>query len=290
MSILIDAITQGLVIGAVYALMTLGLAVVHSVTGVLNFAHGHLVVLAMYFAFMAKEHFGIDPYVSAIVVVPLMFGVGVVLYLLIFRKLSGRPALTAIQATLGLVFLVEGLVLMTMGAQFHRAHTGIDGEAWSIGPVHLLASDGIAFIIALVASAALFVVLQRTAYGRSIRAVLQNDKGAQLVGVNIGRVRILTFGLGIALAAVAGILLIPGTAIHPSQGLTFTVVAVLAFFVGGPGNLLGAFAGALLLGLAESIGAIYLPGSYGFILPYLIVIVVILLRPQGLFAKKEAAR
>lgn len=290
MTILIDAITQGLVIGAVYALMTLGLAVVHSVTGVLNFSHGHLVVLSMYLAYLANEHLGLDPYVSAIIVVPLMFGIGVVLYLLIFRRLAGRPVLTAIQATLGLVFLIEGLVLITMGAQFYRAHTAIDGNSWSIGSVHLLATDGIAFIVALLASAILFVVLQRTAYGRSIRAVLQNDKGAQLVGVNIGRTRILTFGLGVALAAVAGILLLPGTAIHPSQGLSFTVVAVLAFFVGGPGNLLGAFAGALLLGLAESLGAIYLPGSYGFMLPYIIVIVVILLRPQGLFAKKEAAR
>lgn len=290
MDTLLDALTQGLVIGAVYALMTLGLAVVHSVSGVLNFAHGHLVVLAMYLAYIGKSVLGIDPYVSMFIVVPIMFGVGVLLYLFVFKRLAGTQVLTAIQATLGLVFLIEGLVLMTMGAQFKRVHTVIDGISWSLGPIHLLASDLLAFVVALVASAVLFYVLQKSSYGRNIRAVLQNDHGAQLVGVNINRVRILTFGLGVALAAVAGILLLPGTSIHPSQGLGFTVIAILAFFVGGPGNLLGAFAGALLLGLAESIGAIYLPGSFGFILPYAIVIVVILLKPQGLFAKKEAAR
>lgn len=290
MQLFIDAFVQGVLIGAVYALIALGLAVIHSVSGVLNFAHGHLVVLSMYLAVISKDVAGLDPYVSVLFIAPAMFVVGLLLYRLVFRRLAGTHVLTAIQATLGLVFLIEGLLLMTQGGQFKRIHTAIDSKTLSVGSIHMEANDVVAFTVALVASAALFYILGRTPYGRSIRAVLQNPRGAQLVAVNIHRVRMLTFGVGVALAAVAGVLLVPGSSVHPSDGLAFTVIAIMAFFIGGPGNLLGTFLAALLLGLSESLGAVYLPEAYGFILPYVIVVVVILLRPQGLFAQKVAAR
>ena len=290
MQLFVDACVQGIMIGAVFALIALGLAVIHAVSGVLNFAHGHLVVLAMYLAVIAKDVAGLDPYVSFFLIVPVMFVVGIALYLLIFRRLTGTHVLTAIQATLGLVFLIEGLLLITQGGQFKRIETAIDAKAMSLGPVHVEAKEFIAFAVALAASAVLFYTLSRTGYGRSIRAVLQNPRGAQLVAVNINRVRLVTFGLGVALAGAAGVLLVPGSSVHPSQGLGYTVFAILAYFIGGPGNLLGTFFAALLLGLSESLGAIYLPDAYGFILPYIIVVVVILLRPQGLFGQKGMAR
>lgn len=288
MDTFIDALTQGIAIGAVYAVITLGLTIIHSMSGVLNFAHGHLVVLAMYLAVIANG-WGLDPYVASVFVIPVMAVVGAALYLLVFRRLAGKHALTAIQATLGLVFLIEGVLLMTQGGQFKRIHTFIDGKTVSVGTVRFDGRDLVALVVALAVSAALFIVLDRTGYGRSVRAVVQNPRGAQLVGVNIHRIRVITFALGAALAGLAGVLLIPGHAVHPSIGLGYTVTAIMAFYLGGPGNLMGTFLGAILLGLAESIGTIYLPSSYGFILPYCLVAVVIVARPQGLFARAVTA-
>lgn len=289
MNTLLDALSQGIAIGAVYAVIALGLAIIHAMSGVLNFAHGHLVVVAMYLALVVKDTWGLDPYAASIIVIPLMAVLGALLYLLIFRRLAGTHVLTAIQATLGIVFLVEGILLMTQGGQYKRTHTGIDGTSVALGPIDMDGREFVALVVALAASAILFWALGRTGYGRSVRAVVQNPRGAQLVGVHIHRIRIITFALGTALAGVAGILLVPGHAVHPGAGLAYTVTAILAFYLGGPGNLLGTFLGAILLGLAESIGAIYLPESSGFILPYLVVIFVILARPRGLFAKAVPA-
>lgn len=290
MDMLAEALIQGLFIGAVYALITLGLTVVQSVSGVLNFAHGHFVVAAMYLGIVADRAFGFDPYIAVFAIVPVMFLAGIALYHLVFRRLAGTHVLMAVQVTLGLSFLIEGVTLMSAGGDFKRVHSFVEGKNWDIGPVTVEAVDLVAFAVALVTSAVLFLVIARTSYGRSMRSVLQNPRGAQLVGVNIHRVRLLTFGLGVALAALAGLLLLPGTSVQPNGGLALTVTAILAFFIGGPGNLLGTFLGALLLGVAESIGVIYLPGAYGFTLPYIVVIVVIMARPQGLFALKAAVR
>lgn len=289
MNTLLDAITQGIAIGALYAVITLGLSIIHSMSGVLNFAHGHLVVVAMYLAFVAKQTWGVEPYVSAVIILPLMAALGALLYLGVFRRLASAPVLTAIQATLALVFLIEGILLMTEGGTFKHVHSAIDGKSVSLGPLRMDGSDVVALLVSLVASAALFWALERTGYGRSVRAVQQNPRGAQVVGIHIHRVRVITFALGTALAGLAGVLLVPGTALYPSAGLAYTVTAILAFYLGGPGNLLGGFVGAILIGVAQSVGAIYLPGSYGFILPYALVAVVIVTRPQGLFARAVTA-
>ncbi|HEY9564912.1 MAG TPA: branched-chain amino acid ABC transporter permease [Nocardioides sp.] len=289
MNLLADALAQGIMIGAVYALITLGLAVIHAVSGVLNFAHGHLVVLSMYLTLILGRNLGVDPYLAGLIVVPLMFVIGMGLYLLIFRRLTGSPILTVAQATLGLLFFLEGALLLSQGGQFQRIHAAVDGKSFELGTVVIEAKEAVAFGVALIATALLFVALSRTYHGRSVRAVVQNPHGAQLVGININRVRVVGFGLGVALAALAGVLLVPGTGIHPSNGLGYAIVAIIAFYVGGIGNLFGALLGGMLLGLSESVGAIYVSGSYGFILPYALVVLVLLVRPKGLLAKRSDA-
>lgn len=284
---LLTGIVHGILIGSVYALLTLGFAVIRSVSGILNFAHGQLVVLAMYIAIVVHRNWGLDPYVAAVVVVPVMFVLGVLLYLLVFRRLVQSHVLVAVQATLGIAFVIEGLTLMTQGGQNQSASSVVDGESMTLLGVRVEVGDVVAFILSTLTAVVLFVVLTRTQYGRDIRAVHQNPRGAVLVGVSVGRVQTLTFGLGLALAGMAGVLLLPGASIHASQGIGFTVTAILAYFI-GQGHLLGVIGGGLILGLAETLGTLYLPGSYGFILPY-IVVFVILLRPQGLFTRTGSA-
>ncbi len=284
MTTFIDACVQGLLTGAIYAVIAFGLALLYNVSGVLNFAHGNFVVLAMYLSLVAHQVLGADPYLSSIIVVPLMFLLGVVLYFAIFRRLTGAHVLIVIQATLGLLFIVQSGLLMTQGGQYQRVPSVVDGRAFSLGFVHMEASKAIAFAVALALACALYLTLTRTSYGRSVRAVYQNPRGAQLVGIDIERVRWITFGAGMALAAVAGIVLVPGFSLHPSEGLNFTVIAILAFFLGGMGNFLGTFVGSIIIGLSQSFGTIYLPAAYGFSLPYIIVALAILFRPYGLFA------
>jgi branched-chain amino acid transport system permease protein len=284
-----DAVVQGLVIGSLYAVITFGLAMVHSVSGVLNFAHGNFVVLAMYLCAALHATLGLDPYLAGLIVVPVMFGLGVLLYVVVFSRLTGASVITAIQATLGLVFVIQAGLLMVAGGQFQRVPSVLDDRTVGIAGVRIAGGETVAFVATVLLTAALFWVLDRSAFGRQVRAVQQNPRAARLVGVDVGRVRLMAFGIGIALAAVAGVLLTPGTSLHPSQGLTYTVVAVMAFFIGGMGNFLGTLLGALAIGLAESLGAVYLPGSVGFALPFVIVILVILLRPGGLVGRRAFA-
>lgn len=282
---LLTGIVHGILIGSVYALLTLGFAVIRSVSGILNFAHGQMVVLAMYGSVVVHRAWGLDPYVTALVVVPMMFLLGVVLYLLVFRRLVSSHVLVAVQATLGIAFVVEGLTLMTQGGQNKSVSSVVDGQSVQFLGVRVEVGDLIAFVLSTAATVALFVVLTRTQYGRDIRAVHQNPRGAVLVGVSVRRVQMLTFGLGLGLAGMAGVLMVPGASIHASHGIGFTVTAILAFFIGGQDNLLGVIGGGLVLGLAETLGTLYLPGSYGFVLPYVVVVFVLLVRPNGLFTR-----
>lgn len=286
---LATGLLHGILIGSVYGLLTLGFAIVRSVSGILNFAHGHLVVLAMYVAIAIQSAWGLDPYVGVVVVVPVMFVLGVVLYAVVFRRLATSHILIAVQATLGLAFVIEGALTLTQGGQEKRAASVVDGRTVQLAGIRVEVSELIAFAVSAAAALVLFFMLSRTPYGRNIRAVHQNPHGAVLMGVNVPRVQMVTFGLGLALAGLAGVLLLPGASVHPSNGLLLTVTAILALFIGGQDNLLGALGGGLVLGLSESLGALYLPGAYGFILPYAAVVVILLLRPNGIFAKAGAA-
>lgn len=287
MQTFIEASVQGLLIGSTYAVIAFGLTLLYSVSGVLNFAHGNFVVLAMYLSLIAHQVLGLDPYVSSVIVVPIMFLVGVALYFAIFKHLAGAHILTIIQLTLGLLFILQSGLLMTQGGQYQRVPSMVDGKSLSLGLVHIQLSSAIAFVVSILLAIILYLALTRTSYGRSVRAVYQNPRGAQLVGIDIGRVRWMTFGSGFGLAALAAVLLVPGYPLHPSEGLNFTVIAILAFFLGGMGNYLGTFVGSILIGLSQSFGTIYLPAAYGFSLPFVIVVLAIIFRPRGLLTRNS---
>lgn len=281
MSYFLEALLHGLVIGAIYAIVTFGLAVVHSVSGILNFAHGNFVILAAYLALWTNSVTGWDPYLTALVVIPVLYLVGVTLYRVIFRRLSGAPILSVVQLTLGIVFVVQSVLLIVAGGNFRSAPSITDGMQLTIAGARLQLHDVVSFLVSVVLAAVLFWSLDRTSAGRTVRAVYQNGRAAQLVGVDVEKVRLRIFGLGLALTGVAALLYLPGSAVHPSQGLNFTVIAITAFFIGGMGSIAGSFFGAIALGIAESLGSVYLPGSLGFTVPYLVVIGVILVRGRN---------
>lgn len=285
MDILLQATAQGLLIGSTYGLVALGLGLIYSVSGIVNFAHGDVLALAMYLCLTGYALVGADPYGSVLVTLPLLGLAGAALYLGIIRRLIGRHVLMIIQLTLGLSLMLQNVLLMAYGGQPLRVPSFMETRLLILDDLVLRWPLIVAFIASLVLSGLLFAMLRYTDFGRSIRAVHQNARAAALMGVRVGRVRMLVFALGFAVLAVAAGLLLPGTPLQPTMGLRFTVVTLLVLVLGGMSNFAGILVGGFVIGLAESIGTIYVSGTLGMTLPYLIFVLVLLFRPAGILGR-----
>ena len=283
MELFVQAMTQGLLIGGAYGMIALGMGLTYSVSGVVNFAHGDFLALGMFMLLALFSIFSLDPYVSVLVVLPALFLLGAGVYYSIIRPIIGSHSLMIIQLTLGLSFILQNGLLMIFGGRPQRTPAWVEAKLLLIGDsIVLRLSLLITFIVSLTLSGLLYWMLTRTDFGRSIRAVHQNPKAAALMGVNVGRVRTITFAIGIGILAVAAALLVPGALLNPGMGLRFTVISLMTVILGGMTNFLGILFGGLILGVSEAMGTVYLPGTLGMIVPYLIFILILLLRPQGI--------
>lgn len=279
---LAQTVVQGLMLGSTYGLVALGMAIIYAVSGVLNFAHGDFLSLAMFLCLAVFSQWAFDPYLGALIVVPMMVLVGMGFYQWLVRPMIGRQVLMVVQLTLGVAFMLQSGLLMGFGGQPKRVNSVMEAKLWFAGDVVFRGPQLVAFGVAVVLSAALFVLLNHTRFGREMRAVQQVPRAAALMGIDVSRTRLLAFALGFGVLGVAGVLLVPGLPIHPSQGLRYTVVTLMVVILGGLTNFVGVLLGGVLLGMAEAVGTVYLSGVTGFVLPYLIFILVLLFRPQGL--------
>ena len=282
---MLQAAAQGLLLGAAYGLVALGLGLIYSVSGFVNFAHGDFLSLAMFLSFGLYAAFSADPYVAAAVVVPLFALLGAALYAGLIRRLAGGQMLMTIQLTLGLGLMLQNGVLMAFGGQSLRVPSVADAGLLFLGDVVLRWTLVIACAASVLLSALLFATLRFTDFGRSIRAVHQNPHAAALMGVRVGRVRMQVFALGFAILALAALLLVPGTPLQPTMGIGYTVTTLLVLVLGGMSNFAGILLGGLVIGVSESVGTIYLSGTLGLILPYLIFALVLLFRPAGILGR-----
>lgn len=288
MELLLQAVVQGVLVGATYALIALGAAVVYNVSGVLNMAHGDFVSVAMYISLSLFAAWKLDPYVSLLITFPVLFILGALAYRYLIRPVLGKHVTMVVQLTLGLMFILQNSLLIAYGGRHERVPSAVAGKLIMLGDfLPLRWSTLISFATAAVLATVLYWMLTRTDFGRSIRAIHQNARAAALMGVNVERVRMLTFGLGIAFLAIAGALLTPDTNIHPGQGLRYTVTTLIILILGGMGDFAGVLLGGLLIGVAEAIGSVYISGTLGFLLPYLVFVLVLLFRPQGLVGRQS---
>ncbi|MGO9701995.1 MAG: branched-chain amino acid ABC transporter permease [Xanthobacteraceae bacterium] len=286
MDLLAQALMQGLLIGGTYGIIALGMGLTYGVSGVVNFAHGDFLTLGMFLALALFSTFSLDPYISVIVTFPLLVLLGAAVYYLLIRPVVGGHVLMVIQLTLGISFILQNGLLMIFGGRPQRAPAWIEAKLLLLGDVIVVrASLVIAFIACVVLSGFLYWLLTRTDLGRSIRAVHQNPKAAALMGVNVGRVRMTTFAIGIGILALSAALLVPGTPLEPGMGLRYTVIALMTVILGGMTNFFGILLGGLVLGVSEAIGTVYLPGTTGMIVPYAIFILILLLRPKGILGR-----
>ena len=275
----------GLLLGAVYALAAAGLNLIFGVMRVVNFAHGDMMMLGAYSAFWLWDLAGVNPLVSLAVTMPLLFALGWVLQRFLVTRVVGQPPLMSLILLWGvsLVIINAGLFFWTSNVRSVPYFSG----GIELGGLSISRSRGMAFVTALVLSIAVWQFLRRTRWGKAIRATAQSAEMALVCGINVDRVRLLTFGLAAAMAGAAGNLLITVFALSPGVGPSFLLKAFAIIVIGGLGSFSGAFVGALFVGLIESFGAFFISAQFSDALIYFSLILFLLVRPGGVMGMRE---
>jgi branched-chain amino acid transport system permease protein len=285
-SILIAAIINGLLSGAVYALVALGLTLIYGVLHVINFAHGALLTAAMFAAYFAYRVLGIDPYLAAFLLTPVFFGIGYALQRFIIGPASHGDDRNMLLVTLGLAVIIENALLSVFRADTRTIDVSFALSGIDLGFVFLPLPRLIGFGAVLGVALALWLIMSATDIGRAIRAVAKEKLGAELAGIDVAHIYAVTFGLGTACVAIAACLLIPSYYVNPSAGNAFVLVAFTIVVLGGMGSVPGALVGGLLIGVVENLCSLFFGESLGQIGIFVLFIVVLLVRPSGLFGAR----
>ncbi|HYF89757.1 branched-chain amino acid ABC transporter permease [Azospirillum sp.] len=284
--IILEAALNGLMTGAVYALIALGLTLIYGVLHIINFAHGALLTCAMFAVWGAWAGLGIDPYLVILPLVPLMFALGYGLQRFVVGPASHGDDGNILLVTLGLSIVLENVLLALFQSDTRTLDTDYSFQVVALGPLLLSYPRVIGLGMAVVVTGLLWLVLNRTDTGKAIRAVAKEKLGANLVGIDVPHIYAVTFGLGCACLAVAAGLLMPTFYVNPRIGGAFVLVAFTVVVLGGMGSIPGALLGGLFIGVVESLCGLLLGDSLGQIGIFLIFIAVLLVRPTGLFGAK----
>lgn len=284
--ILTQATVTGLLAGGVYGLVALGLTLIFGVLHVINFAQGALVTLGMYVTYVVSSNLGWNPYLTLLISVPLLFAFGALVQKVMINRSMGEEHANTLLLTLALGLLIENTLLLVFGGNPQSVRTGQE-TVYNIFGAVATQSRLIAFGGALILALLLFFMLQRTSIGTAIRAVASNPTGARLVGVNTGRIYVITFALGAACAGAAGTLVAPIVSITPVAGEVFNITAFVIVVLGGLGKVLGALFGGLIVGLAEQFGGILFPDQSNLFGVFIVFVLILFLRPQGLFSSNS---
>ena len=284
---LVSLVTLGLLLGGIYALVSVGLNLIFGVIRVINFSQGEFVMLGMYGTYVCYSLLGVDPYVAVLFVVPLLGVLGAIVYWLIMRPLQNEPMIQDF-ASFGLLLILQNLVLGITGGLTYSVDTPLSKVTYAIGEIQISLSRLIVLAAAAVVALALGVFLRRTTFGQSIRAVAQDRKGAQLMGINVERTYMWSFGIGTGLAGLAGVLLTPIFSMTPQIGGNFIMAAFAVVVLGGLGSVLGAFVGGFVVGFTEAIGAYYVDPILKSAILFSVFIAVLLIKPSGLFGHAGA--
>jgi branched-chain amino acid transport system permease protein len=284
--ILVPAVLNGLMTGAVYALIALGLTLIYGVLHIINFAHGALLTAAMFAAFFAHKLFGLDPYVAALGLTPLFFLLGYGLQRFVIGPAAHGDDRNILLVTLGLAVVIENALLYAFRADTRTINLPYAFDVVEVGPAFLAVPRVVSFIVVVAVALALWLIMQWTDTGKAIRAVAKEKLGAELSGLDVAHIYALTFGLGTACLAIAACLLIPTYYINPHAGNAFVLIAFTIVVLGGMGSVTGALIGGLFVGVVESLSGLYLGESLGQIGIFAMFILVLLLRPSGLFGER----
>jgi branched-chain amino acid transport system permease protein len=284
----IQSLVSGILTGSLYAMIGVGLTVIFGVMRIINLAHGEMVMLGMFGAYWSYSLWKLDPFVSVLLWVPLLFLAGMLAYRFLLKAIIPGGELNTLLYTAGLSLLIANLALFAWTGDYRTLNLPYAIEPLRPFGIAVPVPLAIAFALAALITFALYLFLARTDTGRAVRATSQDPEAAALMGINVERIAMITFGLGTALAAAAGVLLVPSLYLYPTVGEILIVKCFVIVVLGGLGSVPGAIAGGVLLGVVESLGAVYVSVAYKDTIGFIIFLLVLLFRPQGLFGTARA--
>jgi len=278
-----QAVVNGLLIGGIYALVSIGVTLIFGVVKIVNFAQGEFVMIGMYISYFLAASFGIDPLVSLVVSMPALFVVGIVLQHFFIRRVLALGDMPQIFLTFALSLLLVNVALLLFTANYRTVQTSYSETAIHIGSLYIPMAKLIAFAVAMLLSGLLWVFLHATDLGKAMRAAAQNRDVAMLMGINPDRVFCIAVGVALALAGAAGSLLMPFYPAYPLVGQVFVLMAFVAVVLGTLGNVTGALIASLMMGVAESLGIQFVGADSGLIVVFAMLLLTLAVRPNGLF-------
>jgi branched-chain amino acid transport system permease protein len=285
-AILIQAAINGVLTGAIYALIALGLTLIYGVLHIINFAHGALLTAALFAVYFAYKILGLDPYVAIFAIAPLFFAVGYGLQRFVIGPAGHGDNRNVMLVTLGLAIVIENLLLYAFHADTRTIDVPAGFDVVDVGGALLGVSRLIGFCAVVVLTLLLWGLMKLTDTGKAIRAVAKEKLGAELSGIDVAHIYAVTFGLGTACLGIAACLLILTFYVNPSVGQSFILVAFTIVVLGGMGSVTGALLGGLFVGVIESLGGLFFGETLGQLCIFLVFILVLLVRPTGLFGAR----
>jgi branched-chain amino acid transport system permease protein len=284
---LVQAVINGLLIGGIYALVSIGVTLIFGVVKIVNFAQGEFVMIGMYITYFLSNQFGLDPLFSLLISMPVLFVVGMAMQHFLIRRVLGENDMPQIFLTFALSLLLMNVSLLLFTPNYRTVHTWYSDESIFFAGLNFPVAKVIAFSVAMLLSGLLWLFLHKTDLGKAMRAASQNREVAMLMGINPNMVFAVALGIALALAGAAGSLLMPFYPAYPMAGQVFVLMAFVAVVLGTLGNVPGAFVASLMMGIAESLGIQFVGADSGLIVVFALLLLTLAFRPSGLGARRS---
>ncbi|MUV60248.1 branched-chain amino acid ABC transporter permease [Halobacterium sp. CBA1126] len=281
--LLVQSLLNGLLLGGIYAVAALGLSLVFGIMDIVNLAHGHMLMVGAYVAIVLFTALGLTPIVGMVVAFAVLFVLGMALQRFVLEPVVGEGMEQPIIVLFGLALMLQSIGRIVVGSTAQATDINIPGDAISIGAATLSFPRVVTFVLSIVLILGTWAFLKYTTTGLAIRATAQNSSAAQYMGVDTDNIYVLTLGIGTGLAGAAGALLSMLFPITPYVGWSYLLKAFAVVVLGGVGSIAGTLVGGLILGVSENVGVLYLGGGFRDIISFGIFVLVLLVRPHGLF-------
>ncbi len=290
MTLVLEAVVLGILTGGVYALMASGLTLIFGVMRIINVGHGALVVLGAYLSFAVARSLSLDPFLTLVITMPAMFLLGVVLQIVFIRPLKTDREALSVLVTYAIALGIEGLLGYFFSANYVQLRAWYENESFPIGDFRVTYVYVFGFLLCLAILGALFFLLYRTRLGSSIRATMLNRTAAQLIGIDVDRISAIAFGIGMATAAAGGVVFGMTTSFNPGSHYDLISRLLTIIVLGGLGSLRGAIIAALIMLVSEDITAVVISPIWASFVFFVILVAVLLVRPQGLYGLRVRER
>lgn len=287
MDAILEVLVAGIMLGGIYGLVSIGLNLIFGVIRIVNFAQGELVMLGMYGTYAFSTILGVGPYWAALAVVPALFVAGLALQRGLLQPLQNEPSMQ-IFATFGVLIALENMVLVATRGETYSLATEVSSAVVSLGIAKVSVTRVVVLVATTAIAAGLLLFLRHTMAGKSVRAVIQDRQAARLMGIDVERTYLLTFGLGAALAGLAGVMLAPIYTLSPYVGGNFIMAAFAVVVLGGLGSVAGAYIGGFVVGIVEAFAGYYVDPALKQAIWFLIFLAVLVVRPSGLMGRVGA--